>query len=280
MNRHVTHVHPPSPPTMATMEKAARPKPKQGHSHTCTGTHKFTVTGVHRETTYMFVKWVEITALPAKGNAAHKFWVRPNWLMHKSGPMPTGDQALCMFKDGLAEPPCEPPCPALEGVTVTVQGERHNPWFKATATEFKEIQARVTASTRPRPPKRAAATASEPDSSVPAGRGGARPSSCSSSDSSDSSDSDEDDSDAEVCAQAGRPRPRACVGCAQRCAVRSHPQPRGLCNRCEPAPTVIRARAPRPCACHAPRPRVLDHVHPSLCSRATTRAPPPADPLT
>ena len=144
----------------------AKPKPKTGrHMHTCTGTHEFTVTGVHRETTFMHVKWLEITALPAKGSAACKFWVRPSWLMHESGPMPKGDQALCTIKDGLAEPPCEPPCPALEGVTVCVQGERHNPWFAATATEFKEIQARITASTRPRPAKRAAANMSEPGTS-------------------------------------------------------------------------------------------------------------------
>ena len=138
----------------------AKPKAKTGHMHTCTGMHEFTVTGVHRETTFMYVQWLEITALPAKGSAARKFWVRPPWLMHESGPMPKGDQALYTIKDGLAEPPCEPPCPALEGVTVCVQAERHNPWFAATATEFKEIQARITASTRPRPVKRVCGTRS------------------------------------------------------------------------------------------------------------------------
>ena len=212
--------------------------------HTYTGTHEFTVTGVHRETTFMYAKWLEITALPAKGSAACKFWVRPSWLMHESGPMPTGGQALHTIKDGLAEPFCEPPCPALEGVTVCVQGERHNPWFAATATEFKEIQARITASTRPRPAKRAATNMSEPDSSESPSRGGARLNSTS----SDSSSSDS--SSSEVCTQAGRPRLRACVGCA-------------MC---------VRVRHVRACS--------MMSTHPFDVSRATTRTPPPADPLT
>ena len=158
-------------------------------------------------------------------------YLREIWLLHKDGPMPTGAHALYTFsEDGACMAAAVDPLGGLEGVTISVPC-RYNPWFSATAKEFKDLQGQIARSAQPRrPKKRPASRGSGSDSTSAEDRASRQKASSSTTSSTTTSSSSSEDSQ-KVCLPACNPRHPCCVGArvrTYRCVCIGEQQVRSL----------------------------------------------------